>query len=73
MDWKSRFRIFCSIQYMWKGTDRKMNPCLLCGANAKYKKPVYRDGIIEPVFLCEECKILDGVRYRYSVIEELEK
>ena len=50
-----------------------MKSCLLCGAEAKYKKPVYRDGIIEPVFLCEECKILDGVRYRYPVIEELEK
>ena len=41
-----------------------MNSCLICGAEAKYKKPVYRDGVIEPIFLCNECRILENVRYR---------
>ena len=43
---------------------RKMILCILCGAKAKYKTPVYRDGIIEPIFTCEDCLIMKSVRYR---------
>lgn len=41
-----------------------MIPCILCGAKAKYKTPVFRDGIIEPIFTCKDCLIMKSVRYR---------